>query len=80
MFSHYYWKLGTNYPLQCSHNKIYTQLDSYKTPCQNLSMAKEFDIIASYILIIISPKYQEFRDNLIVSNLVHVFTNIGGEI
>lgn len=75
MFSHYFWKLGTNYPLQVVHiiKSIQTQncqlTKQDKIWCLNLSTAKELDIIKSYVHVIIFPKWQVFKHNWITSNL-----------
>lgn len=75
MFSHYFWKLGTNYPLQVVHiiKSIQTQncqlTKQDKIWCLNLSTAKELDIIKSYVQVIIFPKWQVFKHNWITSNL-----------
>lgn len=73
MFSHYFWKLGTNYPLQVVHiiKSIQTQncelTKQDKIWCLNLSTAKELDIIKSYVHVIIFPKWQVFKHNWITS-------------
>lgn len=75
MFSHYFWKLGTNYPLPVVHiiKSIQTQncqlTKQDKIWCLNLSTAKELDIIKSYVQVIIFPKWQVFKHNWITSNL-----------